>query len=145
MVFVRPGQLRAAEWAEFDLDSAEWHIPAEKMTMKVQYFVPLSTQAVEILRALQPITGHGKYVVPSIRTGQRCMNKNSINASLRSLGYSKEMMTGHVFRAMARTILDEEPGERTFDDDHVVDTDDFLSHIELINAFCPLMRSLCLT
>jgi len=80
--------------------------------MKVQHLVPLSTQAVEILRALQPITGHGKYVFPSIRTGERCMSENTINASLRSLGYSKEMMTGHGFRAMARTILDEVLGER---------------------------------
>ena len=112
LLFVRPGELRAAEWVEFDLDAAEWRIPAEKMKMKVQHLAPLSTQAVEILRALQAITGHGKYVFPSIRTGERCMSENTINASLRSLGYSKEMMTGHGFRAMARTILDEVLGER---------------------------------
>jgi integrase len=111
LVFVRPGELRAAEWAEFDLDAAEWRIPAAKMKMKIEHLVPLSTQAVEILRDLYPITGDGRYVFPSLRS-KACMSENTINAALRYMGYSKEVMTGHGFRAMARTILDEVLGER---------------------------------
>jgi integrase len=82
------------------------------MKMGVDHLVPLSTQAVEILRSMVPLTGHGKYVFPSIRTTQRCMSENTINAALRGLGYSKEIMTAHGFRAMARTIMDEVLGER---------------------------------
>lgn len=111
LVFVRPGELRAAEWSEIDLDAAEWRLPASKMKMKVEHLVPLSVQAVEILRTLQPITGEGKYVFPSLRS-KACMSENTINAALRGMGYSKEVMTGHGFRAMARTILDEVLGER---------------------------------
>jgi integrase len=107
LVFVRPGELRAAEWAEFDLDAAEWNIPASKMKMKVDHLVPLSTQAIEILHNLQPITGHGRYVFPSLRTGERCMSENTVNAALRGMGYSKEVHTAHGFRAMVRTIADE--------------------------------------
>lgn len=113
LVFVRPGELRAAEWAEMDLDAAEWRIPAAKMKMKVEHLVPLSRQAVDILRALQPFTGHGRYVFPSIRTGERCMSENTINAALRGMGYAKDVMTAHGFRAMARTIMDEVLEERT--------------------------------
>lgn len=112
LVFVRPGELRSAEWAEIDLDAAEWRIPGIKMKMKVDHLVPLSAQAVEILRGIHPITGHGKYVFPSIRTRERCMSENTINAALRCMGYSKEVMTAHGFRAMARTIMDEVLGER---------------------------------
>lgn len=112
LVFLRPGELRAAEWAEIDLDAAEWRIPGSKMKMNVDHLVPLSRQAVEILRALQPLTGHGRYVFPSIRTGERCMSENTINAALRGMGYSKEVMTAHGFRAMARTIMDEVLSER---------------------------------
>ena len=112
LVFVRPGELRAAEWAEIDLDAAEWRIPASKMKMKVDHLVPLSTQAVSILRGIHPMTGHGKYVFPSIRTGERCMSENTVNAALRSMGFSREVMTAHGFRAMARTIMDEVLGER---------------------------------
>lgn len=112
LVFVRPGELRSAEWAEMDLDAAEWRIPGRKMKMGVDHLVPLSTQAVEILRTMHMLTGHGKYVFPSIRTAERCMSENTINAALRSMGYSKEVMTAHGFRAMARTILDEVLGER---------------------------------
>jgi len=112
LVFVRPGELRSAEWAEIDLDAAEWRIPGSKMKMGIDHMVPLSTQAVEILHAMHSLTGHGKYVFPSIRTGERCMSENTINAALRSMGYSKEMMTAHGFRAMARTIMDEVLGER---------------------------------
>ncbi|KQW96583.1 integrase [Massilia sp. Root418] len=111
LMFVRPGELRAAEWAEIDLDAAEWRIPAAKMKMKVEHLVPLSTQAVDILRELQPITGDGQYVFPSLRS-KACMSENTINAALRYMGYGKETMTGHGFRAMARTILDEVLGER---------------------------------
>lgn len=112
LVFVRPGELRKAEWAEMDLDAAEWRIPASKMKMKLDHIVPLSTQAVEILRNLQPITGHGHYVFPSLRTGERPMSENTINCSLRAMGYSAEVHTAHGFRAMARTIMDEVLGER---------------------------------
>lgn len=111
LVFVRPGELRTAEWTEIDLEVAEWRIPAAKMKMKVEHLVPLSTQAVEILRCLQPITGDDKYVFPSLRS-KTCMSENTINAALRYMGYGKEVMTGHGFRAMARTILDEVLGER---------------------------------
>jgi integrase len=82
------------------------------MKMKVDHVVPLSTQALAILRTLEPMTGHGKYVFPSIRTDDRCMSENTVNAALRSMGYPKEVMTAHGFRAMARTILDEVLGER---------------------------------
>lgn len=112
LVFVRPGELRAAEWAEIDLDAAEWRIPGSKMKMGVDHMVPLATQAVEILRGMRALTGHRKYVFPSIRTSERCMSENTINAALRGLGYSKDVMTAHGFRAMARTILDEVLGER---------------------------------
>ncbi len=112
LVFVRPGELRTAEWAEIDLDAAEWRIPASKMKMKVDHLVPLAKQAVEILRSVHPITGHGRYVFPSLRTGERPMSENTINAALRGMGYSKEVHTAHGFRAMARTIMDEMLGER---------------------------------
>jgi integrase len=107
LVFVRPGELRTAEWTEIDLDAAEWRIPGSKMKMKNDHIVPLSTQALEILRSMQPITGHGRYVFPSLRTGERPMSENTINAALRGMGYSAEVHTAHGFRAMARTIMDE--------------------------------------
>ena len=108
LVFVRPGELRHAEWAEIDLDKAEWRIPAEKMKMKDPHIVPLSTQAVEILNEIQPITGKGRYVFPSVRTNSRPMSENTILAALRRMGYAKEEMTGHGFRAMASTLLHEQ-------------------------------------
>jgi integrase len=82
------------------------------MKMKVDHIVPLSTQAVEILRTMHPLTGHGKYVFPSLLTGERCMSENTVNTSLRRMGYSKEVHTAHGFRAMARTIMDEVLNER---------------------------------
>jgi integrase len=106
-VFVRPGELRRAEWSEIDLDAAEWNIPAEKMKMNNAHLVPLSSQAVAILRELQPLTGRGKYVFPCHRTTLRPMSENAVLAALRRMGYDKDEMTGHGFRAMARTILDE--------------------------------------
>ena len=107
MLFVRPGELRHAEWAEIDLDEAAWNIPAHKMKMKEPHLVPLPHQAVEILRELQPLTGAGRYVFPSARSFSRPMSNNAILAALRRMGYDKDTMTGHGFRAMARTILDE--------------------------------------
>jgi integrase len=112
LVFVRPGELRSAEWTEFDLDVAEWRIPGSKMKMSRDHLVPLSTQAVRILREVHTMSGHGKYVFPSIRTGERCMSENTINAALKAMGYGTDTMVGHGFRAMARTILDEVLGER---------------------------------
>ena len=107
MIFVRPGELRHAEWKEFDLDAAEWCIPAVKMKMGVQHLVPLSSQAVELLRQLYLISGHGKYVFPSVRTDTRPMSENTINAALRGLGVEQDVHTAHGFRAMARTIMAE--------------------------------------
>lgn len=112
LVFVRPGELRTAEWSEIDFEAAEWRIPAAKMKMANDHVVPLSAQAVELLREVQPISGHGKYVFPSIRTGERPMSENTVNAALRALGYDNTMQTAHGFRATARTILDEVLGER---------------------------------
>jgi integrase len=112
LLFVRPGELRNAEWREMDLDDAVWRIPAAKMKMRHDHLVPLSTQAVEILRGLERMTGQGKYVFPSIRSDERCMSENTVSAALRSMGYPKEVMTAHGFRAMARTMLDEILEER---------------------------------
>ena len=112
LVFLRPGELRAAEWVEIDLEAAEWRVPASRMKMRIEHLVPLSTQAVEVLRELQPISGHGRYVFPSVRTGERCMSENTINAALRGMGYAKDKVTAHGFRATARTIMDEVMGER---------------------------------
>jgi len=108
LVFVRPGELRHAEWQEVDLEKAEWRIPAEKMKMKAVHIVPLSTQAIAILENIQAVTGHGKYIFPSVRTTSRPMSENTINAGLRRLGYTKEEMTGHGFRSMASTLLNEQ-------------------------------------
>lgn len=112
LLFVRPGELRAAEWREFDLDAAAWRIPAAKMKMKLEHMVPLPTQAVEILRELYRVTGHGNFVFPSLRTEHACMSENTVNAALRGMGFSKDVMTAHGFRATARTILDEVLNER---------------------------------
>ena len=112
LVFVRPGELRTAEWSEFDLEGGEWRVPAIKMKMKVDHIVPLSTQALEILKSMHPLTCHGKYVFPSIRTGERPMSENTINGALRGLGFAQDTHTAHGFRAMARTILDEVLNQR---------------------------------
>jgi integrase len=116
LVFVRPGELRKAEWVEIDLDGQEWRIPGAKMKMGVDHIVPLSTQALAILREAHSITGHGRYVFPSLRSDGRPMSENTLNAALRGMGYSKDIHTAHGFRAMARTILDEVLGERV---DHI--------------------------
>jgi integrase len=107
LVFVRPGELRHAEWVEIQLDSAEWRIPATKMKMKREHIVPLSTQAVTIFEEIQPLTGDGRYVFPSSLPTGRPMSENTVNAALRRLGYTKEEMTGHGFRSMASTLLNE--------------------------------------
>ncbi len=112
LVFVRPGELRTAEWAEIDLDAGEWRIPSSKMKMKLDHLVPLSTQAVEILRGMHPLTGHGRYVFPSLLTGERSMSENTVNTALRRMGYSADVHTAHGFRAMARTIMDEVLNQR---------------------------------
>jgi integrase len=108
LLFVRPGELRKAEWSEIDLDAAEWRIPAERMKMRAPHIVPLSTQAVAILRKLHPVTGSERYVFPGVRGRGRPMSENTINAALRRLGYAKDEMTGHGFRSMASTLLNEQ-------------------------------------
>lgn len=115
LLFVRPGELRAAEWTEFDLDAAEWRIPAEKMKMRLAHIVPLSTQVVNLLRELFALTGHGipakpdapRYLFPGARSRQRPMSNNTVNAALRRIGYTGDQMTAHGFRATARTLLAE--------------------------------------
>jgi integrase len=107
-VFLRPGELRGAEWAEFDLDNAEWRIPAERMKMRDAHYVPLASQAVAILREVQPLTGSGCFVFPSLRTNTRPISEGTLNAAIRRVGFSKEEMTGHGFRTMASTLLNEQ-------------------------------------
>ncbi|MGN7917325.1 tyrosine-type recombinase/integrase [Lysobacter sp. 22409] len=107
LLFARPGNLRAMEWSELNLNEAEWRIPGGKMKMREEHVVPLAPQAVAILRDLEPITGRNRFVFPSIRTPDRSMSENTINAALRRLGYDKDTMTGHGFRALASTRLNE--------------------------------------
>ena len=107
LLFVRPGELRQAEWGEVDLDAAEWNIPADRMKTREAHLVPLSTQALAILQELRPLTGDGRYVFPSARTSSRPMSNNAVLAALRRMHYTKDEMSGHGFRAMARTLLDE--------------------------------------
>ncbi len=133
LVFLRPGALRKAEWEEFDLANASWHIPVDRMKKKIRkkkaktkarnatsvakkksttHIVPLSRQALAIMRRLEAITGGGRYVFPCTRSAARTMSENTLNAALRRLGYSGEDATSHGFRATARTILDEVLGVR---------------------------------
>lgn len=112
LVFVRPGELRHAEWSEIDFDAGEWNIPAHKMKMREPHLVPLSSQAVAILRDLQPLTGHRQYVFPGGRSPKRPLSDNALTAALRRMGFDKETMTAHGFRATARTLLDEVLGWR---------------------------------
>lgn len=107
LVFVRPGELRHAEWTEIDLDAAQWRIPAGKMKMGEEHVVPLSKQAVAILRELRPFSGTSRYVFPSERSRQRPMSDGTVNAALRCMGFDKDTMTAHGFRAMASTRLNE--------------------------------------
>jgi integrase len=108
LFFVRPGELRQAEWSEFNLDDAEWRIPAHKMKMKSVHIVPLSIQALEVLKELKHHTGHVKYLFPGLRSSDRSMSDNTVNAALRRLGYDKNEMSGHGFRSIASTILHEQ-------------------------------------
>lgn len=112
LVFVRPKELRCAEWAEVNFEAAEWRIPGNKMKMKEDHIVPLSDQAIEILKDQQCLTGQRQYVFPSARSPRRPMSDNAILSAFRNMGISKDEMTGHGFRAMARTLLDEVLEER---------------------------------
>ena len=112
LVFVRPGELRKAQWGDINLETAEWRYLVTKT--ETQHIVPLSSQAVEILQEIKPLTGRGRYVFPSARSpkGDRPMSDNAILVAMRTMGIGKDVMTGHGFRAMARTILDEVLGFR---------------------------------
>ncbi|HWV36881.1 MAG TPA: integrase arm-type DNA-binding domain-containing protein [Vulgatibacter sp.] len=107
LVFVRPGELRQAEWSEIDLDAATWTIPAAKMKLRRDHVVPLAAQAVAIFREAHVLTGRGRYVFPSLRGGDRPMSNNTLNAALKRLGYGSDDAVAHGFRATARTMLDE--------------------------------------
>ena len=115
LLFQRPGNIRQMEWAELDLDRALWTIPAAKMKRTVHgkvngrpHLVPLAKRAVAMLSELKPLSGHGRYVFPSLLTGERCMSENTLRTALRRMGYTNDEMTPHGFRAMARTILVEQ-------------------------------------
>lgn len=112
LVFVRPGELRQAEWSEFDLERAEWRIPAAKMKMGEAHVVPLSTQSLAVLEEIRPLTGTGRYVFPSERGKDRPMSDGTVLAALRRMGYGSDAMTAHGFRAMASTILNEQGWNR---------------------------------
>ena len=110
LVFVRPGELRTALWTDINLDAAEWRFTVTKTN--VPHIVPLARQAIEILRELHEVTGRSRYIFPGARSAARPMSDNAILAAMRRLGISKDEMSGHGFRAMARTILDEVLGFR---------------------------------
>jgi integrase len=129
LVFVRPGELRHAKWADIDLDAAEWRYEVTKT--KTQHIVPLSSQAVAILRELHPYTKRSEYVFPGERSASRPMSENTVNAALRNVGYDRDTMTGHGFRAMARTVLDEVLGFRP----------DYIEHQLAHNVKDPLGRA----
>lgn len=112
LLFQRPGEIRAMEWNEINWDAEQWEIPADKMKMRQPHIVPLCAQALNLLRELQPLTGRGRYVFPSARGASRCLSDNAVRVALRTLGYTKEQMTPHGFRATARTLLDEVLGYR---------------------------------
>lgn len=107
LLFVRPGELRQADWSEFDLDAAEWRIPAAKMKMRSTHVVPLSSQAVDVLRELMPLTGPTGYVFPGVRSRRTPMSEGTVVAALRRMGYAGTEMSGHGFRSMASTRLHE--------------------------------------
>jgi integrase len=113
LVFVRPVELRTAEWSEIDVGAAEWRIPAAKMKMREKHVIPLSKQAITILETLKPFTStRSMFVFPSTRTGERPMSENTVLAGLRRLGYGTDDMTGHGFRSMASTLLNEQGWHR---------------------------------
>lgn len=105
LTFVRPGELRTAEWEHFRVDAAEWRIPVERMKMREELIVPLSRQAVAIVTELMPLSGEGRFLFPAEYTRSRPISENTVNTALRRLGYSSDEMTGHGLRAMARTLL----------------------------------------
>lgn len=107
MLFVRPGELRRAEWSEINLEAAEWRIPAAKMKGRVMHIVPLASQAMSILSDLQPLTGKSTWVFPGVRTNGEPMSENTVNAALRRMGYDRTTITAHGFRGMASTLLHE--------------------------------------
>lgn len=107
LTFCRPGEIRSAEWVEIDLQKAVWSIPAEKMKMRRPHRVPLSKNAVAVLKDIRRITGNYRFVFPSTRSHKRCLSENTINAALRRMGYSKEEMTAHGFRSTASSMLNE--------------------------------------
>ena len=107
LTFVRPGELRAAEWGEFDLDAAVWDIPIGRMKMRKPHRVPLAPSALSILKELRKLTGQGRFLFPSVRSAARCMSENTLNAALRRMGFRNEDMTSHGFRASASSMLNE--------------------------------------
>lgn len=106
-LFVRPGELRQAEWSEFDMDAKEWRIPADRMKKETMHIVPLSKQVISILEEQLLLTGRGRFVFPGVRSVARPMSENTVNGALRRLGYTSDEMTGHGFRSMASTRLNE--------------------------------------
>lgn len=112
LLFIRPGELRKAEWSDFDIDKCEWRIPALKMKKRILHIVPLARQSIGILKELHAFTGGGRYVFPGVRTSGRPMSENTIRAALRRLGYENGEMTGHGFRSMAGTLLNEQGWHR---------------------------------
>jgi len=109
LTFVRPGELRTAEWVDIDFEKAEWRIPAEKMETKRPHIVPLSRQAVAVLNRLKPLTGHGKYIFSSTRSltkGDRPMSDGTMNAAIRRLDYTKEQFTPHGFSVYGFNCLE---------------------------------------
>jgi len=129
LVFVRPGELRGALWAEIDWANNEWVIPGERMKMNREHVVPLSKQAVAILKELQPVSGDFDLIFPGLRSRERPISDNTINSALRRLGYSKDQMTGHGFRSMASTRLHEmRKGDKPMFDSAVIETQ--LAHVD---------------
>lgn len=123
MLFIRPGELRKAEWSHFDFDNCEWRIPAHNMKKERVHIVPLPKQAIKILKELYPLTGNNRYLFPNARTAGKAMSENTVLKAIRSLGYGKDQMTGHGFRHMASTILN----EQGWDDDAI---ERQLAHVE---------------
>lgn len=116
LLFVRPGELRTMEWQEINWDKRRWEIPSSKMKMREAHIVPLAKQSLEVLAQMEPLTGRGSFVFPSARKGGRPLSDNGVRTALRSMGYSNEQISPHGFRAMARTLLDE---ELSFPVDHI--------------------------
>ena len=123
MLFIRPGELRKAEWSDFDLEKCEWRIPADKMKKERVHIVPLPKQAIKALKELFPLTGNNRYLFPNTRTAGKAMSENTVLNAIRSLGYKKDQLTGHGFRHMASTILN----EQGWDDDAI---ERQLAHVE---------------